>query len=197
MDHFYFSVNLCGSFRVNQLLMVISLCVLCVNGEIMPNMITNSTTTTPTASTPTTVANNETNFDAKSSINERFIRSFNGIWIPTLARQTHIRSPLHTWFALQLNEDDEPVVRVRPASPYWEDYQNGVKPIFQDVPSKYELPVVAAQPAGALAPPLPPPSPLLWSFTGANVPVADLIPDLRRRSLNMLQQQQLQPISKP
>lgn len=104
--------------------MAFSLCFLCVSCENMPKSM-NTT-------------KNGTNMDAKSAINGRYSRSsFDGLWFQQIPYKTEIRSPLHTWFALPWNGDDEPVVRVRPASPYWEDYQNDIKPIFQDVPPKY------------------------------------------------------------
>lgn len=152
------------------------MCVLCVNCEIMPNVMNNTMTTTATTITPIN-ANNKTDFDAKSSINERFIRSFDGVWLP-LAFRPHIQSPLHTWFALQWNDDDDgPVVRIRPASPYWEDYQNDVKPIFQDVPSKFELPLLPV-PDAALLPPYPA---TFSSFPAASV--AGLVPDIQQQLL--------------
>lgn len=102
--------------------MVFSLCFLCVSCENMPK--------------PMNITKNGTNIDAKSSINGRYARSFDGLWSPPIPYKTEIRSPLHTWFALPWNGDEEPVVRIRPSSPYWEDYRNDIRPIFQDIPPK-------------------------------------------------------------
>lgn len=118
------------------------MCIWCVTSETVPKVISNHLNKNETQSKATKEAKVEMKVDLKAAENTRSARQLDpGAWTPIPAIWSpRPRSPLNTWWATPWsNQGPHSLVRIRPPSPYWEDYNH--EPQYWDYYHHHEKPL--------------------------------------------------------